>query len=787
VAELADELRRLKDRAGLSLAQLATRTWYSKSSLERYINGKVFPPRRVVEAISDACGGDTDALVASWERAWTTQRRQPGKETEPGPMELPADLPDFTGRKVYRAALEAQLTEDAPTAPPVAVICGMAGTGKTALAVHVAHRVAGHYPDGQLYLHLAGMSARPVQPREALGQLLRSLGVDGAGIPDSTEERAALYRSRLAGRHLLVVLDDAATADQVRPLIPGTAASGVIVTSRARLAALAGARLHQLEPFRDDEAIELLSAVVGEQRIAENRHVAASVVSSCGNLPLAIRIAGSRLSSGLRSDLAELAARLADENLRLGELTIGDVAVRSSLELSYRTLTDREIDGLNRFAELDFTHATTWLLAALADLDWLAAERLGEDLVAANLLMDTGQDRRIMHDLVRHYAREQARHDPPAERSAALDRVLGAWLDHTELAERALNYRFFPARRDGAKRWRPTQSREEPPADPMLWYTTNRRALLHAVRLAGDTGRLDIASGLATLLTSFFAAHSDWSAWRASHEAVRAANPADPYILRGLGELEFGLDRSPEALRHLTEARAGLDALGDHESVAYVDVLVGMTQRKLGDLEEAARHFDTAAGYFDEAGDLRGRAQISFQLGVQCTHQGRFGEAAAHLHRALDGFRDTGETRDIAYASYWLGVVSRESGQVSEAYRWLGEAERTFTALSDRGSAAICQRELADLLRDEGKLDEATGLLVKALGTARELGEPAAEMTSLHGLGTVLARTDPERGIAVLTRALDMARALGRRLAERRISDTLDAIRAKGVVRQSGG
>ncbi len=780
--ELVDELRRLKDRAGLSLAQLATRTWSSKSSLERYINGKVFPPRRVVEAISDSCGGDTDAVIAIWERAWASQRH--GHQLhEPVPMELPADLPDFTGRVAYRAALEAQLTGDDSAAPPVAVICGMAGTGKTSLAVHVAHRIAAHYPDGQLYLHLGGMSSRPVRPREALGQLLRSLGVDGAGIPDSTDERAALYRSRLAGRHMVIVLDDAGSADQVRPLIPGTAASGVIITSRVRLAALAGAKLHQLEPFRSDEALELLDALVGAHRIAEDREAAASVVSSCGNLPLAIRIAGSRLASGFRSDLAELAARLADENLRLGELTIGDVAVRSSLELSYRALSDREADALNRFAKLDFTHATTWMLAALTDLDWVAAEQLGEGLVAANLLMDTGRDTKIMHDLVRHYVREQARHDPPSEHEAAVDRVLGAWLDHTEQAERALNYRFFPVRRNLATRWRAAQYSIATPADPMLWYTTNRRSLIHAVRLAADTGRAAVASSLATLLTSFFSAHSDWSAWRATHQV----NDPDPYIQRGLGELEFGLDRSTEALRHLAEARAGLEAISDLEAVAYVDVLVGMTQRKLGNLQAASGYFAKAGRYFEETGDVRGRAQISFQLGVQRTHQRRLAEAARHLHEALDGFRAADEVRDIAYACYWLGVINRESGQVSAAHMWLADAERTFAALSDRGSAAICQRELADLLRYEGKLDEATGLLVKALGTARELGEPAAEMTALHGLGAVLAETDPERGIAVLSRALDMARALGRRLHERRISDSLEALRGAQVARRTGG
>lgn len=459
-AELAEELRRLKDRAGLSLSQLTTRTWYSKSSLERYINGKVFPPRRVVEAISDSCGGDTDAMVAAWERAWSALRGRSDHPAAPAatldprpvPMELPADLPDFTGRLACCAGLEAHLTADDSPAPPVAVISGMAGTGKTALAVHVAHRLAADFPDGLLYLHLAGMSARPVRPRDALGQLLRSLRVGGAAIPDSIEERAALYRSRVANRRILLLADDAASAAQVRPLIPGTTGSALIVTTRIRMAELDGARLHQLEPFRRDEALELLRILVGTNRVDANPAVAERVVSSCGSLPLAIRIIGSRLAGGLRPSLDDLAIRLVDERVRLDELAVGDVAVRSSLELSFRALTPVQRVALTRLATLDGADARVWMVAALADLGMVEAEALVDDLIAANLLTDTGRDTTgqralVMHDLVRDYARERSHQDDSddsAGRDAAVARFLGAWLTVAERAESMLGQRYFP-------------------------------------------------------------------------------------------------------------------------------------------------------------------------------------------------------------------------------------------------------------------------------------------------------------------------------------------------------
>jgi tetratricopeptide (TPR) repeat protein/transcriptional regulator with XRE-family HTH domain len=804
-AELAEELRRMKDRAGLSLAQLATRTWYSKSSLERYINGKVFPPRRVVEAISDSCGGDTDALIAAWERAWSTQRDRIGQpprperadragESRPVPMELPADLPDFTGRLAYRAALEAQLCARDSAAPAIAVICGMAGAGKTALAVHAAHRIRDYYPDGQLYLHLAGMSEQPVRPRDALGQLLRSLGVDGGAIPDGIEERAALYRSHLATRRILVFADDAASADQVRPLVPGTSAAALIVTSRTRLAALAGARLHQLEPFRAEEAVQLLRELVGAHRVDADPEVAGRLVANCGNLPLAIRIAGARLASGLRADLADLAARLADERLRLGELAVGDIAVRSSLELSYRALPPVPRAALGRLATRGLSRCTTWMVAALAGVDLAGAERVVDGLLAANLLADAGADgagTRVfaLHDLVRDYARERAADasgdqasgdEARAERDAATDRLLGAALDHTERAEVAFSHRFFPPPPPGAPRWRPADAPVAAPADPMAWFVANRGFLIHAVGLACDTGRVGLAAELAALLSSFFAAHSDWAAWRSTHESVLVASGGtDPYALRGLAELEVYLDRSTQALSSLDRARRRLREAGDLRSTAYVYILLGVTHRKGGRFRATLRYLGLAAQQFEDLDDDRGRAQINYQLGVHRVYQQRLADAEPLLRQALAGFRAGDDTRDVAWCCYWLGVTERLLGHPEPAQHWQDLAEHEFTRLSERAAIATCLREKAELLRLRGRLDEATALAVKAIGVHRDLGDRSGELSDLMNLGVIIGTTDPARGIAVLERARDRAAEQGRQPMLTRVLKQIGELRER--------
>lgn len=254
------------------------------------------------------------------------------------PAQLPATVPDFTGRASFVRELGNRLATAEGSVMAVSALAGIGGVGKTTLAVHVAHQARPHFPDGQLYVDLQGAGARAAEPETVLGAFLRALGTADSAIPDSLDERAALYRSTLDGRRILVLLDNAHDAAQIRPLLPGTAGCAALVTSRVRMVDLAGAHLVDLDVMSPEEALQLFTRIVGEERVNSEREAALDVVAACGFLPLAIRIAASRLAARRTWTVSVLAAKLADERRRLDELQAGDLAVKATFELGYGQL-----------------------------------------------------------------------------------------------------------------------------------------------------------------------------------------------------------------------------------------------------------------------------------------------------------------------------------------------------------------------------------------------------------------------------------------------------------------
>jgi DNA-binding SARP family transcriptional activator len=345
------------------------------------------------------------------------------------PAQLPADITDFTGRKPQLTHLSA--ATDRPATVLVA-ITGKAGVGKTTLAVHAAHRLRAQYPDGQLFVDLRGTQATPLPAADVLARFLRSLGVDGAAIPDDAEECAALYRSLLAGRRLLILLDDAACEAQLRSLLPGSPGCAVLVTSRARLAGLGGAQLVELDVFEPDQAVELLARVAGPQRVAAEPAAAREIVRLCGFLPLAVRVAGARLGARPHWPLSRLEADLSDDRARLDNLRLGDLQVRASFALSYENLDVMARRAFRLLGLLEIRDFTPWVTAALLDVPQASAEELMDTLVDQHLLEVSGRDatgrlRYRFHDLLRAYAREVVlTQEPEASRRAALDRMLAA-------------------------------------------------------------------------------------------------------------------------------------------------------------------------------------------------------------------------------------------------------------------------------------------------------------------------------------------------------------------------
>ncbi len=312
----------------------------------------------------------------------------------------------------------------------VSALAGIGGVGKTTLAVHVAHQARSAFPDGQLYMDLQGAGPRAAEPETVLGSFLRALGTADSAIPDSLEERAALYRSVLDGRRVLVLLDNAKDAAQVRPLLPGTEGCAALVTSRVRMVDLAGAHLVDLDVMSPDEALSLFTKIVGEERVAAERKAALDVVAACGFLPLAIRIAASRLAARRTWTVSVLAAKLADERRRLDELQAGDLAVKATFELGYGQLEPAQARAFRLLGLADGPDISLAAAAAVLDLPVDDTEDLLESLVDTSLLESAAPGRYRYHDLVRLYARACAERDehPPSERDAAMSRLLDFYL-----------------------------------------------------------------------------------------------------------------------------------------------------------------------------------------------------------------------------------------------------------------------------------------------------------------------------------------------------------------------
>jgi NB-ARC domain len=377
----------------------------------------------------------------------------------------------------------------------VSAVAGQAGIGKSALAIHVAHQLRDRFPDGQLYVNLRGAQQRPLPATLVLGRFLRALGVDGAAIPWDGEEREALYRAWLADRRVLVVQDNAAGEAQVRPLLPGTPGCGVLVTSRARLAGLEGARLIDLDVLEELQALELLGRIVGVERVAAEPAAAAQIVGFCGRLPLAIRVAGARLAARPGWPLAQLAELLADARRRLDYLAAGDLEVRASLALSYQALTGEQQRALRLLGLLDTGDFSAWLAGPLLGVGYDQAEELVEGLADAQLLdlaaVDpTGASRYRFHDLVRLYARERAvAEDGPEQRRVAVGGVTAGWLALAEQADARLPVTANVVSFGGAARWLlPRVLVERLLADPLAWFELERANLLAAVELAVAAG-----------------------------------------------------------------------------------------------------------------------------------------------------------------------------------------------------------------------------------------------------------------------------------------------------------
>jgi tetratricopeptide (TPR) repeat protein len=682
---------------------------------------------------------------------------------------LPRDIASFTGRQQELAEL-ADAAAGEGGVVGIHAIGGMAGVGKTAFAVHAAHRLAGRFPAGQIFLPLHGHTPgqQPVDPADALASLLATAGVPAAQIPPGTEARMALWRDRLAGQQLLLVLDDAASSEQVIPLLPGTGGSLVLVTSRRHLTALEDATAISLDTLPAGEAAGLLVRLAGRAGLGRDDPAVGQITRLCGCLPLAIGMVARQLHHHPAWSAAGRAGELAAAVDRLELLATENLSVAAAFDLSYADLAP----GLQRlFRRLGLHPGPDIDAYAAAALDGtgLADARRGlEALYDQYLLAEPAQGRYRLHDLLRAHARALAgRLDPDRDRDQATARLLDYYQHTAGLAEALLAPQARPA---------PLPVGLTPAAVPVLadpdqalaWARAERANLLACLDEATGTGQhariIALTAGLAGLLRQ----DGPWAEALARHTtAVRAARhlgdqSGQADALNSLGIMRRMTGDFPGAARDLEEALGIYRDLGDPRGHADALTSLGDVRRLTGDYPAAARDLEEALGIYRDLGDSSAQADALTSLGDVRRAIGDFPAAARDLEEALGLSRDLGDRRGQVNALTFLGIARKATGDYPAAARDLEEALGLSRDLGNRLGQANALNILGGVRQRAGDHPGAARDLEEALGLYRDLGDRGGEAEALNESGTLhRVGGDLGRAESCHQQALDLARQIG--------------------------
>jgi tetratricopeptide (TPR) repeat protein len=812
LAAFANDLRLLRQTAGApSYRALARRAGYSASVLWTAARGLELPSLPVLLAYVGACDGDQ----GSWERRWRELERTLNTDRAPfapatgTPQELPLDVYTFTGRRRELTELDVLLAEAGDTAR-VAVISGTAGVGKTALAVHWAHGVVDRFPDGILYVNLRGYSPdQPLDPGEALAAFLRTLGVAGQEIPHEPSERAARFRSLLAGRRMLVLLDNAHSAEQVRPLLPGRSATFVLVTSRDNLGGLVirqGAGRVSLTVPPRDEAITLLRAIVGP-RVDAEPDAAVALVERCARLPLALRILGETALSRPTATLAEFAAELDDERGRLDRFDADpdeEARVRAVFSWSCQRLPAAAYGMFRRLGLHPGRDFGTGAAAALAGIVREDAVRLVEVLQRVHLIEPSADGRGRMHDLLRAYAAERAGDEPEADQRLARTRLLDYYAATAESADAVLFAANRPA--DSA----PALGARFPNAAAAKhWLDVERVNLVATTVYAATDGWPEHAHRLGLSLSRYLRVNCHYADAAVVHEhslsVARAAGDraVEAAHLHDLAMLAYRQGRYEEAVAHYERGLEIFWAIGDRTGAARTLGNIGCVYLVRGWHDRAVEYHQQALEMFREIGDLAGEATGLHNIGLVYRTQGRQGRAAEHYAQSLARFRELGERARESRTLCSLGYVQVRLGRCAEALDNLQDALRMARELGARDieadtldniglarqklgdpagavpehlAALAIQRELgaadeceslanlAAAYRRLGRLDEALDHARTARALARRYGRDWEEITALSGIAeTLLAMGQPEDARTHFLGALERAQRIDAR------------------------
>jgi tetratricopeptide (TPR) repeat protein len=678
---------------------------------------------------------DLQATVSPEPRQW------------PLPAQLPHDVRGFTGRDSDLAALHKLVSAANDAAVTTCVISGPAGVGKTALAVHFGHQVAGRFPDGQIYIDLYGFHPhRAALGRdEALGQLLRALDVDPQRIPADIDAQTALYRSLTASRRLLIVLDNAATADQVRPLLPGSAACIVLITSRNRMPGLVvrdEAYPVSLAVLNAGDARALLAGAVGRDRIEAEPDAADEVARLCGYLPLALRVVAARLSMyrhythAYTYTLADLAGQLAVERDRLDLLAVDDDetgAVRSALSWSYSAL-DSEAARVFRLLGLhtgpDFSVAA---VAALTGTAYEEAHAVLGLLTSRNLLDQTARDRYRLHDLTRLYAAELASADKSSRDGAeAVARLMQWYLRTADAAGSVLlpNMRRVPID-PPEDMCGPLEL--ETPREALAWCETEITNLVAITEHAAEIQENVVAWKIPMALWAFFTIRKRWNQWVTTTQigltAARRGQDqlGEAHMLTSLAYAYHDLQRFDDAIDHYQRALAAWAAIDDSWGRAAALTLFGTTHHELGRFDAAIDSFERARELFMKADDRWGHGWTLHNLARSYLELRRFDEAIDHCQRGLRLFREINDRWGQSWTLYQLGTGCWRLRRADEAIRYYHEAITICQQIGNRQAQAFALTSLANAFRHSRRLEEAFDHSRRALGLFREIGDARGE------------------------------------------------------------
>ena len=791
-------LRQMRTDADLTQEELADAAGLSPrsvSDLERGVNRTA--RKDTARLLADALGlaGPERAMFEARARGRASARRGDREGAPASTRTLPRDIASFTGRTEQLAELAAAVTGAAEGVVGICVVSGMAGIGKTTFAVHAAHRMAAAFSDGQYFLplHAHTPGQRPVDPADALANLLLSVGVAAQQIPPGLAARAARWRDHLAGKRVLLLLDDAASHEQVTPLLPGTAGSVVLVTSRRRLSALQDAAAISLDTLNPDEATALLTRLAGRPELGSGDGPAAELTRLCGYLPLAIGMLGRQLHHHPAWTAADLVAELTAAVNRLELMQAENLSVAAAFDLSYQDLAASQQRLFRRLGIHPGTEIDRYAAAALDGTDPAAARRHLDALYDHYLLTEPSRGRYRLHDLLREHARGLAAVDDGADTDAAVGRLLDYYLYTAAAAGQRV-----PTRSTAVNRLLPGDKpafvpRLDTVRDASTWLDVERGNLHAAAVRAATSGRAEHAIAIPAAISGFLFAHGHWDQSMSLHRGALATarqtgdRAGQAGALNELGILQRATGSHWAAAESHQQALALYRGLGDRLGQASALDQLGRLQRETGEYRTAVESHQQALALYCDLDHGAGQGLALTNLGNAQARIGDYPGATSSHERALRIFRNISHRLGEALAKGNLGTVQIRTGDYRAATTSLTQALDTYRDLGDRLGQASALANLGEVHERTGDYPAAVASQQQALELFRDLGDRSHQALAIANLGILRSLAGNDRAaVASLTEALAIYRELGERGNEAEILNELGRVLTKlGDTRQA--